>query len=131
MGTIRTDKPLAIYHEHPDWFRPLFAEPCMPGSPVRVSEPRRTTRRRRSLRSSSFRRRFSWTLALKPPTRFVNDYRGCESRTNGGAPSLGLWHISSSAFASAWVVIAWKMWILRSSSRGSSKPAKGTKSIPP
>lgn len=26
MGTIRTDKPLAIYHEHPDWFKPLFAE---------------------------------------------------------------------------------------------------------
>ncbi len=23
---ITTDRPLAIYHEHPDWFRPLFAE---------------------------------------------------------------------------------------------------------
>ena len=20
-------KPIAVYHEHPDWFRPLFAEP--------------------------------------------------------------------------------------------------------
>jgi glutathione synthase/RimK-type ligase-like ATP-grasp enzyme len=26
MGTIRTARPLAIYHEHPDWFKPLFAE---------------------------------------------------------------------------------------------------------
>lgn len=26
MSTIRTNKPLAIYHEHPDWFKPLFAE---------------------------------------------------------------------------------------------------------
>jgi hypothetical protein len=26
MSTARTDKPLAIYHEHPDWFKPLFAE---------------------------------------------------------------------------------------------------------
>jgi glutathione synthase/RimK-type ligase-like ATP-grasp enzyme len=26
MSTFRTDKPLAIYHEHPDWFKPLFAE---------------------------------------------------------------------------------------------------------
>src|SRR3954466_11863639 len=24
--TTRTDKPLAIYHEHPDWFKPLFVE---------------------------------------------------------------------------------------------------------
>src|SRR6478672_9174225 len=26
MSITRTDKPLAIYHEHPDWFRPLFTE---------------------------------------------------------------------------------------------------------
>ncbi|MFL5615933.1 MAG: RimK family alpha-L-glutamate ligase [Gemmatimonadaceae bacterium] len=26
MSTARTEKPLAIYHEHPDWFKPLFAE---------------------------------------------------------------------------------------------------------
>ena len=26
MSTTRTEKPLAIYHEHPDWFKPLFAE---------------------------------------------------------------------------------------------------------
>jgi glutathione synthase/RimK-type ligase-like ATP-grasp enzyme len=26
MSTTRTEKPLAIYHEHPDWFKPLFTE---------------------------------------------------------------------------------------------------------
>jgi hypothetical protein len=26
MSPARKDKPLAIYHEHPDWFKPLFAE---------------------------------------------------------------------------------------------------------
>jgi glutathione synthase/RimK-type ligase-like ATP-grasp enzyme len=26
MSTSHIDKPLAIYHEHPDWFKPLFAE---------------------------------------------------------------------------------------------------------
>lgn len=26
MSTVRIEKPLAIYHEHPDWFKPLFAE---------------------------------------------------------------------------------------------------------
>ncbi|HEY2853746.1 MAG TPA: hypothetical protein VGJ18_12920 [Gemmatimonadaceae bacterium] len=26
MSIARTEKPLAIYHEHPDWFKPLFAE---------------------------------------------------------------------------------------------------------
>jgi glutathione synthase/RimK-type ligase-like ATP-grasp enzyme len=26
MSTTAIDKPLAIYHEHPDWFKPLFAE---------------------------------------------------------------------------------------------------------
>jgi glutathione synthase/RimK-type ligase-like ATP-grasp enzyme len=26
MSTTRIAKPLAIYHEHPDWFKPLFAE---------------------------------------------------------------------------------------------------------
>ena len=23
---VHADRPIAIYHEHPDWFRPLFAE---------------------------------------------------------------------------------------------------------
>jgi glutathione synthase/RimK-type ligase-like ATP-grasp enzyme len=26
MSTTRSQQPLAIYHEHPDWFKPLFAE---------------------------------------------------------------------------------------------------------
>ena len=26
MSTAHIEKPLAIYHEHPDWFKPLFAE---------------------------------------------------------------------------------------------------------
>ena len=26
MSIARTEKPLAIYHEHPDWFKPLFSE---------------------------------------------------------------------------------------------------------
>jgi glutathione synthase/RimK-type ligase-like ATP-grasp enzyme len=26
MSTTRINQPLAIYHEHPDWFKPLFAE---------------------------------------------------------------------------------------------------------
>jgi len=26
MSIARAEKPLAIYHEHPDWFKPLFAE---------------------------------------------------------------------------------------------------------
>src|SRR5204862_640815 len=26
MSTTRPEQPLAIYHEHPDWFKPLFAE---------------------------------------------------------------------------------------------------------
>ena len=24
--TLSADRPLGIYHEHPDWYRPLFAE---------------------------------------------------------------------------------------------------------
>jgi len=27
------DRPLAVYHEHPDWFRPLFAELSRRGVP--------------------------------------------------------------------------------------------------
>jgi hypothetical protein len=23
---VHPDRPIAIYHEHPDWFRPLFTE---------------------------------------------------------------------------------------------------------
>ncbi|CAN5620424.1 hypothetical protein BH23GEM3_BH23GEM3_22350 [soil metagenome] len=30
---ISADRPLAIYHEHPDWFRPLFAELDRRGTP--------------------------------------------------------------------------------------------------
>src|SRR3954462_6416349 len=26
MSTPPTEKPIAIYHEHPDWFKPLFTE---------------------------------------------------------------------------------------------------------
>src|SRR5439155_24707144 len=26
MSTTRPEQPLAIYHEHPDWFKPLFTE---------------------------------------------------------------------------------------------------------
>ena len=28
------DKPIAVYYEHPDWFRPLFAELDRRGIPV-------------------------------------------------------------------------------------------------
>ena len=33
-------KPLAIYHEHPDWFRPLFAELDRRGIPYVRLDPR-------------------------------------------------------------------------------------------
>ena len=23
---VHPDRPIAVYHEHPDWFRPLFTE---------------------------------------------------------------------------------------------------------
>jgi hypothetical protein len=26
MSTYTSEKPIAIFHEHPDWFRPLFNE---------------------------------------------------------------------------------------------------------
>ncbi len=26
MSTTNPERPIAILHEHPDWFRPLFAE---------------------------------------------------------------------------------------------------------
>ena len=32
MG-LTQDRPLAIYYEHPDWFRPLFAELDRRGTP--------------------------------------------------------------------------------------------------
>jgi len=35
-----TRKPFAIYHEHPDWFRPLFAELDRRGLPVVRLDPR-------------------------------------------------------------------------------------------
>ena len=35
-----TDRPLAVYYEHPDWFRPLFAELARRGIPhVRLHAP--------------------------------------------------------------------------------------------
>lgn len=33
MTTTTTDRPIAIFHEHPDWFRPLFAELDRRGTP--------------------------------------------------------------------------------------------------
>ena len=33
-------KPIAIYHEHPDWFRPLFAELERRGLPFVRLDPR-------------------------------------------------------------------------------------------
>jgi glutathione synthase/RimK-type ligase-like ATP-grasp enzyme len=33
MATTQTQKPLAIYYEHPDWFRPLFSELDRRGTP--------------------------------------------------------------------------------------------------
>src|SRR5256885_3792645 len=33
MTTTQADKPLAIYHEHPDWFKPLFTELARRGIP--------------------------------------------------------------------------------------------------
>jgi hypothetical protein len=37
MSSHRAQRPIAVYHEHPDWFRPLFAELERRGTPyVRV-----------------------------------------------------------------------------------------------
>ncbi len=37
---VTTDRPLAVYYEHPDWFRPLFAELARRGIPhVRLHAP--------------------------------------------------------------------------------------------
>lgn len=33
MSRTKLDRPIAIYHEHPDWFRPLFAEFDRRGTP--------------------------------------------------------------------------------------------------
>jgi D-ala D-ala ligase C-terminus len=33
MSTIPADRPIAIFYEHPDWFRPLFAELDRRGTP--------------------------------------------------------------------------------------------------
>src|SRR5580692_6645116 len=38
MNTDR--RPLAVYHEHPDWFRPLFAELDRRGLPYVRLDPR-------------------------------------------------------------------------------------------
>src|SRR4028119_1587321 len=35
MTTPPPPKPIAVYYEHPDWFRPLFAELERRGLPVR------------------------------------------------------------------------------------------------
>ncbi len=37
---MRVHQPFAIYHEHPDWFRPLFAELDRRGIPYRRLDPR-------------------------------------------------------------------------------------------
>jgi ribosomal protein S6-L-glutamate ligase RimK-like protein len=34
--TLSSDRPLAVYYEHPDWFRPLFAELERRGTPHRL-----------------------------------------------------------------------------------------------
>src|SRR5215216_6465833 len=40
-GVPMPKRPIAIYHEHPDWFRPLFAEMDRRGTPyVRVDARR-------------------------------------------------------------------------------------------
>ena len=33
MSRTKSLKPIAIYHEHPDWFKPLFAELDKRGTP--------------------------------------------------------------------------------------------------
>ena len=38
---MNTDpRPIAVYHEHPDWFRPLFAELDRRGLPYVRLDPR-------------------------------------------------------------------------------------------
>ena len=37
---MNATRPLAIYHEHPDWFRPLFAELDRRGMPYVRLDPR-------------------------------------------------------------------------------------------
>ena len=37
---MRVHQPIAIYHEHPDWFRPLFTELDRRGIPYRRLDPR-------------------------------------------------------------------------------------------
>ena len=40
---MNTDpRPIAVYHEHPDWFRPLFAEMDRRGLPYVRLDPRAT-----------------------------------------------------------------------------------------
>ena len=38
--TIDLRRPIAVYHEHPDWFRPLFAELDRRGLPYVRIDPR-------------------------------------------------------------------------------------------
>src|SRR5256885_13638508 len=39
MSTTRPEQPLAIYHEHPDWFKPLFTELERRGIPYERPDP--------------------------------------------------------------------------------------------
>ena len=41
--TIDPRRPIAVYHEHPDWFRPLFAELDRRGLPYVRIDPRATS----------------------------------------------------------------------------------------
>ena len=54
---IANRRPIGIYYEHPDWFRPLFAELDRRGTPyVRVDAARHAydaTERRRAASSGS------------------------------------------------------------------------------
>ena len=43
-------KPIGIYHEHPDWFRPLFQELDRRGADVHLGLPERERGARRVLR---------------------------------------------------------------------------------
>ena len=59
-------QPIAIYHEHPDWFKPLFAELERRGLAVRAA--RRVRARVRSVGSRTRRTRSSSTARVRPRT---------------------------------------------------------------
>ena len=72
-------KPIAIYHEHPDWFRPLFAELDRRGMPyVRLDAAAHTLRsvgdrrsRTRSCSTARARRRTCAATARRRSTRWT------------------------------------------------------------